>query len=48
MIRKPEMQVDHMLEANVRPHYSARRPESDIETEEQDAKRRTKCNTREQ
>ncbi len=43
------MSEDQWIRMTVcRPHYSARRPESDIETEEQDAKRRTKCNTREQ
>ncbi len=43
-IRKPEMQIEHMERANVRPGYSARRPMIDIETEEQDMKkRRTKC-----
>ncbi len=42
MIRKPEMQIEHMEKANVRPGYSARRPTEQIEAEIQDEKRRTK------
>jgi hypothetical protein len=40
MIRKPEQQIEHMQQANVRPGYSARRPEVDLEIEEQDSKRK--------
>ncbi len=42
MIRKPEMQIEHMERDNVRPGWSSRRPETDIEAEIQDEKRRTK------
>ncbi len=42
MIRKPTQQIEHMEQANVRPGWSARRPESDIEAETKDEKRRTK------
>ena len=42
MIRKPEQQVEHMEQANVRPGWSPRRPESDIELEQADEKRRKK------
>lgn len=42
MIRKPEQQVEHMERANVRPHWTSRRPETDMEQELEDEKRRTK------
>lgn len=42
MIRRPTQQLEHMVQANVRPHWSSRRPETDIEAEVQDEKRRTK------
>ena len=35
MIRKPEQQVEHMQQANVRPGYNPRRPESDLEIEDE-------------
>ncbi len=41
-MRRPEEQWEHMEQANVRPGWSARRPESDIEAEMNDEKRRTK------
>ena len=36
MIRKSEMQIEHMEQANVRVGYSARRPVMDIELEHAD------------
>jgi len=42
MIRKPEMQIEHMEQANVRQGYSARRPTEIIETEHADEKKRRK------
>lgn len=43
MIRRPTQQLEHMEQANVRPGYSARRPECYIELEEQDERRRMTC-----
>ena len=40
MIRKPEMQIEHMEQANVRPGYSARRPMIMIELEESELNRK--------
>ena len=42
MIRRPEQQLYHMQQANVRFGYNPRRPEKDIEIEERDLKRRKK------
>lgn len=42
MIRKPEQQVEQMEQANVRPHWSSRRPAENMEQEMEDEQRRTK------
>ncbi len=39
MIRKPQMQVEHMIEANVRSGYKAKRPTESLEAEEADRKK---------
>ncbi len=41
MIRKPEMQVEHMEKANVRPGWNSRRPEESLETEMSDEPKRS-------
>ena len=38
MVRKPEMQLGHMEQANVRPGYSARRPMESLELEMEDGR----------
>ena len=45
MIRKPEQQLEQMEQANVRPGWSARRPESDIEAEDCDEKKNRRPRT---
>lgn len=42
MIRRPTQQLEHMLEARVRPGWSARRPTESIEAEINDEKRSKK------
>jgi len=41
MIRKPQQQIEHMEQARVRPGWSSRRPESDIEQELADEAKRS-------
>ncbi len=41
-MRRPEEQWEMIVEANVRPGWSARRPESDIEAEMNDEWKRRK------
>ncbi len=40
MIRKPEQQVEHMEQANVRPGWSRDRPEETLEAEMEDESKR--------
>ncbi len=40
IIRKPEQQVEHMEHANVRPHWTSRRSEENMEQEMADEKKR--------
>ena len=42
MIQRPEQQIEHMEQANVRPGWSPRRPMESIEAEMEDEKRRSK------
>ena len=42
MIRKPEQQLEYMVQANVRPGWSARRPAEVIEAEMEDERNRGK------
>ncbi len=45
MIRKPEQQLEYMVQTNVRPGWSARRPMEVIEAEDCDEKKNRRPRT---